>query len=504
VSGITISGERSQPARSGASDELSALNPGTVSSSGGMCPSPVRAGPLGFFIVSSFMLSWVAFYNGAPLVFSDTIAYAAAALRGEMPGLFSFYYSLFILPFHGGTTLWPVVFVQGAIAAHLIYVFTRCVLDGATTHFEVCLIVAGLSLFSSLPWITGQVMPDAFSPVVLLNMFLLAFCAKQLSRGEVVYIEALTALAIASHFSHMPIAAGLIVLCILLRMMIPAPDAASMRQTAIVLVMPLVVAIAAILAANWIDSRQFILARNSNVFLLAKLLDEGPAVSYLDQACPEARYSLCSHLEQVRGMTHDDLKWSADSPFYKLGGFDEFEPEARSIVWATLRAYPLDILRRAVLDSGRQLVRFETGDGLKAAFAKMVGDHLSSVFGADIRTSLYQSKQGQSLLPLWEARLVHSLALGCSVVYCLWSLVQSRRFLTKRLLAFHFFVPGAVVWSAIVTGALSGPYDRYLARVIWIVVLLCLLSCIWRLRERALSIDPAPTASDVIDLGRGH
>jgi hypothetical protein len=40
----------------------------------------------------------------------------------------------------------------------------------------------------------------------------------------------------------------------------------------------------------------------------------------------------------------------------------------------------------------------------------------------------------------------------------------------------HIFVLSGIVWNAIVTGALSGPYDRYLARVIWLVCFVALVA----------------------------
>jgi hypothetical protein len=120
------------------------------------------------------MLSWVALFNRAPLVFADSLGYATAAFRGEFPGLFSIFYSVLILPLHQGITLWPVVFVQGAILAHLLYLTTRCVSDGSISKLATLMIIAGLCIFSSLPWITGQILPDVLSPVLLLGMFLLA------------------------------------------------------------------------------------------------------------------------------------------------------------------------------------------------------------------------------------------------------------------------------------------------------------------------------------------
>src|SRR5512133_634603 len=103
------------------------------------------------------MLSWLALFNHFPLVFPDTLSYATTAFTGEIPGMFSAYYSLFILPLHQGVTLWPVVFVQGAMLGHLLYLVVRCVSAGDAGKVETLLIVAALCLFSSLPWFTGQI-----------------------------------------------------------------------------------------------------------------------------------------------------------------------------------------------------------------------------------------------------------------------------------------------------------------------------------------------------------
>src|SRR4029079_3060282 len=164
-------------------------------------------------VVSSVMLSWVALFNHFPLVFPDTLSYATTVLRGETPGMFSVFYSLFILPLHQGVTLWPVVFVQGAMLGHLLELVIRCVSGGNVGKLQTLLIVAALCLFSSLPWFTGQLMPDVFTSVVLLGTFLLAFCADLLSRRELIYVGVLTAAAIATHLSHIVIAFGLILLC---------------------------------------------------------------------------------------------------------------------------------------------------------------------------------------------------------------------------------------------------------------------------------------------------
>jgi hypothetical protein len=56
--------------------------------------------------------------------------------------------------------------------------------------------------------------------------------------------------------------------------------------------------------------------------------------------------------------------------------------------------------------------------------------------------------------------------------------------LPVQLVALPVFLLTGVVWNAIVTGALAGPYDRYLARVIWLVCFAALIAFSYVVRHR--------------------
>jgi hypothetical protein len=428
------------------------------------------ASTAGFLLAASVVLSSVALFNGAPLVFSDTLSYSTAAFEREVPGLFSIFYSAFMLPLHGGISFWPVVFVQGAILAHLLYLTARATTGGKIGKTDMIVIVSGLAVFSSLPWVTGQLLPDTFTPVVLLGFFLLAFADDTLGPIELVYVAALTTFAIASHLSHVPIAAGLILLCIVLWLFALGPPKQAGWWIAR-LALPLILAIASLVAVNVLNSQSFVLARNGNVFLLAKWIDAGPALAYLKRACPAAEYALCEHLTELEGKSHDELKWSANSPFKKVGSFDELEPEARAIVKGTLLSHPFEIIRGALVDAGRQLTRFKAGDGITSEFARWVGDHVGKVYGAEVGEPFLASKQARGELPVAQFRYLHFVGLAIAVGLCLWCWPR----VSAELSLLFVFVVAAIVWSAVVTGALSGPYDRYLARVIWLVCFVALL-----------------------------
>jgi hypothetical protein len=92
-----------------------------------------------------------------------------------------------------------------------------------------------------------------------------------------------------------------------------------------------------------------------------------------------------------------------------------------------------------------------------------------------------RSQQAQDNLPIAGARKLHLVGLVFGVVACLGTIAGLGKSLPRSQLALFVVVFAGVVWSAIVTGALSGPYDRYLARVIWLVCFAGLLggSMLW-------------------------
>jgi hypothetical protein len=174
------------------------------------------------------------------------------------------------------------------------------------------------------------------------------------------------------------------------------------------------------LAVNWYHSRALSLAKNGSVFLLAKWIDEGPALSYLEHSCRTIKYELCAYLGDMKGLTHDDLKWGEGSPFRNVGSsFDELEPEARRIVWGTLKTYPVEILYRSLGDAGRQILRFQAGDGLTPRYARLVAPRCSALpskhpFWSRSRDEGGYRLQNFGFLPRWVSSSAWSCAFGPS------------------------------------------------------------------------------------------
>jgi hypothetical protein len=419
---------------------------------------------------ATLVLSWVAIYNRAPLVFSDSLMYATAALELSLPVYFSVFYSWLIWPFHVGHSLWPVVFVQSAFTAHLLYLVVRVVAGSRRAHPIFPIVTVGLAALTSLPWLTGQLLPDVASPVVILGIFLLSFSRNRMRIAEQVYIWIVTTLAIATHLSHVPLALGLIMGTILAQRI--ARSAQFGISSSLILLSTVVTAASALGALTWFTSGQVGLTRDSGVFALAKLIDEGPALAYLKANCPDAPYQLCDQLQQLEGLSHDELKWMPWSPFRNLEP-PHLTREANEIVQQTVLAYPWEILSNSLRGAGSQIIKFQTGDGLIPQFSELVAKHVGQFFGRETEQMLLESRQATGELHLARVRPVHTAAVIVAFCICGWSIV--RWGCTSSATRFAAFIMGGVLTNALVTGALSGAYDRYMARVIW---LLCIAAAL--------------------------
>jgi hypothetical protein len=60
----------------------------------------------------------------------------------------------------------------------------------------------------------------------------------------------------------------------------------------------LALAIGLLLLPTYVMYHQLAITRGSGIFLLAKLLDDGPGLDYLEAKCPVQNYSICSQLRE--------------------------------------------------------------------------------------------------------------------------------------------------------------------------------------------------------------
>jgi hypothetical protein len=423
-------------------------------------------------VVAALLLLWPAFWNGYPLVFADTGTYLSQAIEHYAGWDRPIFYSLFLFPLHVTVTTWPAIGVQALLVAYLLHLLRRILLPGSSVWWLLP-VTAALALASPLPWFASQLMPDVFTGVVVVALALLAFATDRLSVGERISLIALTTFAITVHLSHVLLAVAL--LAVLL------PMRRSWASTARC-VAPLILAVLSLVSVNLVVFGRASPAPFGNVFLLARVIYDGPGLEALRRGCPAAGWRLCPFVESMPPQW-DDFLWRSDGPVIRAGGAKLVSRDANAIVTAALIAEPGKELLAFAGNSAQQLVRFSTGDGLQPwpeTVAPYVARHFPQ-FETDAFAASQQST-GRLVVPRALQMLHLATALLGIAGCCAILLVAPRRHLATGLAVAAVV---ALLANAAITGGLSGPHDRYQSRIIWLPSVVALLGTV-SLRRAAM------------------
>ena len=435
-------------------------------------------------LTGALLLIWPAFFNGYPLLFSDSGGFLHQTLGPLMLWDKPYVYGPFLHAFHWRISLWGPVVAQGLILSHLLWL-TLLVMRGDAKplwHFGLCAFAA---LATAAPFSVALLMPDIFAPIVVLGLFLLGFGGVALTRFERGYLVALVALGIAAHLAHLPLALGLCGVALLLRLWrYPA------RLLAMVL--PVMISVAALLATNAIGHGRVALSPYGSVFMLARLQEDGPASAVLKARCPDAGWYLCAFTDRLP-MPANDFLWAPDSPVNRdatgqprfLGGM-LLAPEAGQIVAETIRTDPLGVARAMAANMVAQLASFGIGDTLdNAHFAVAVRPRIEQGFAARELAAFDQARQAQDVLQeaVMPLNPLHLLVVLLALPLLLWGAWRRQ----GLALALALFVLAAVLGNALICGGLSAPHPRYGARIMWLLPVAALL-CWPRRRNIPLTI----------------
>ena len=406
-------------------------------------------------------LLWPALWNGYPIVFADTGTYLSQAMHRYLGWDRPVFYSLFVWPLHLGVTTWPVIVAQSCLTV-LVLDLTRRAFDLAP--WWLFALTAFLSLATWLPWTVAELMPDLFTPLLVLLLSLLVFSASRFLAWQRAATTVLTAGMIATQQSSVPLALGLLAVAIPLHWLSAARRASPAAAFAPLLAP--VLAILALVLVNTIGFGRISLSPYGNVFLLARVIYDGPGMTVLHRDCPDHPWLLCPYLDRFPA-TANAFLWDANSPIMLAGGHKAVSGDADAIIRAAIRAEPGPLIAAAWNNTLEQLTRFASGDGLES-WNGPVGAWIDRDFPAHERRAFHAARQqlGTLAVPSSLAVIHRVTALaGIAAALVLLPLAWRRHhaaawFLTIALLALPM--------SAAITGGLSAPYDRYQSRIVWL------------------------------------
>ncbi len=418
-----------------------------------------------------------ALLNGFPLVFADSGGYLARPFERTLALGRSAFYGLFLaagIPFD----FWPNILIQAGLTVWIVRIVLREL--GWPGPGVFVLVMIALTVFTSLPWYAGQLMPDIFVPLAVLAFHVLAFARTGLRNHEAMLLGGVIAAAVASHMSILGLLGALIAFAFALLAVwqlvdLPRPHLGG----------PVAAVISGILLAlfsNLAIAGQFAFTPGGSTFLFARLLQDGIVARYLDDHCPDPGLRLCAFRAELPA-TADDWLWG-NSPLGKLGGWEEFEPEARRIILRSMMDYPGAHIQSALRATVEQLTTLSTGEGMHSR-DNWHAEAMLRKYAPDTFASFMASRQQHDGFDFGLINLVQvPVALAATAMLPI-SIFLFRRS-EPRLSRFATTVLFAILTNAAICGIFSNPNARYQSRIALLAVLSALLALpeLWRVWKR--------------------
>ena len=433
-------------------------------------------------VLGALVLMWPAFWNGYPILYSDTNAFLVQGILDFFIWDKPYIYGPWMALFHWKYSLWPVLLAQALIVSSILWltaesfsslqnraqdlapvasdrrIFLLHINQSDTRFVLVCI---ALSILTAASWFTSLLMPDIFAPITVLCIYILA-ARPDLAWGARLWVLGVGAFAICSHLSHLVIAAAvlLVVACMTFKRLKIA-------------ILPLVLALVVLIGTNLYGFQKFAVSPFGSVFLLARLAADGHIKPVLERTCADHALYLCDWKDRLASDS-DAFMWDGQGPVWKHpGGPIGLAPEASILVRAAVKSYPFGVAQSLLNNTGRQLVMIGLGDTLHP-------DHLDTTIAVRLQKyfppaeleRFQRSKQAQDTLahsaPVFNILVWVSVLIGC--IACLYAGLRAWVVSQRRILLLLAMVLAGIFANAFATGALSKPHYRYQTRIAWLLV----------------------------------
>ena len=413
------------------------------------------------------MLVLPALWNGYPLLQYDTGGYLARWYEGYLVPSRSTVFGLY-LHFGEDSSFWINLGIQALATLWILQLTLR--VFGMARPWPLAAISLALILTTALPWLASTLLTDIFTGLSVLALFILVVHGRRISSVEKCLLFAFTAFAAATHSATLAVLLGMCCAGWLARPFLRERIAISgLWQGSLTIV----AGAAMLLAANFALSGQLAWTPGGYGVAFGRMLQDGIVKQYLQDHCPQQQLKLCPYRNELPA-TADQFLWG-NSMFDKLGRFTGLNDEMGFIVTRSLAEYPLRQAEAAIVATAQQLVLVGTGEGNNGWIPHTYGiieRYLPSQL-APMRAA-HQQHWDIDFAAINRLHVPVALASMLAVV-AIWGIAIWRRRLDDvALLAAT--VTLALLGNAFVCGVISGPHDRYGARLAWVATFAALIA----------------------------
>ena len=477
-------------------------------------------------LLAALAFCWMSVWNGYPLVYEDTQSYlerpatmAAAAAgidsewanhsklgrlgavtaaspvappvaAGQLPAKGydstfksgrSIYYGIpaYLLTLIGG--LWAVVAAQAVLLGMVLaLLWYRCL--GFSSNIGFAALVAALAVATSAGLFANLVMPDLLGALMILSLSMLLAFWSRLDRRNRAFLIGTAVLGVVAHDSHLALALAVVVGAALGSRLIPLSWRRIIRGPAlgtgaIIIVIGVAASLAFGAAVKSITGQ----APARLPHLTAHLVGKPVLAEFLAHNCDGATpaWAVCAYRARL------PLVWT-DFLFESRPGIGTFAAAGSSgklaisqqdlpLMLAVLRAEPAETLGMMLGDATRQLTAFSYDDLAPHGKATFIDKNFPpGVRDAVHATRLWQDDAALDTLSTVEQAGV-LVALPVFAV-ALFVLLRRGNPNGRTVAVLAALVCIGVVANAFICGGLASPYDRFQARVIWLIPLLAMIA----------------------------
>ena len=415
------------------------------------------------------MLLAPALWNGYPLLQWDTGGYLARWYEGYLVPSRSTVFGLY-LHFGEDSGFWINLGIQALASLWILQLTLR--VFGLLRPMRLLGLSLALILTTALPWLASMLLTDIFAGLSVLSLFIMVLHGEKISATEKFSLFAFTAFAAATHSATLAVLLGLTCVGWIAKPFLPARIAVSglMQGTLTILAGALM-----LLAANFALSGQLAWTPGGTGVAFGRMLQDGIVTRYLRDHCPQQPLKLCPYRDQLPA-TADAFLWG-NSMFNTLGRFKGMGDEMGFIVTHSLADYPLWQAEAAVVATAQQLVHVATGEGSNGWIPHTYGI-IERYIPAQLKAmrAAHQQHWDINFTAVNWLHIPVALVSMLAVFGLLTSSIWRRRLDDLTLLAAT--VSLALLGNAVVCGVISGPHDRYGARLVWVATFTVLLALI--------------------------
>ena len=397
--------------------------------------------------------------------------------------------------------MWPSIVLQAAALLLAIALTLRHTVGLSLSSVSAATVA--LALTTPVAFFASRLMPDAFAGVTILAIANLAVYGSHMSRAHLIAWTGLLSAGLLFHNTHVLIALSLLGACLFGCLLSRAP--VSWLGLGCVL-LGVLVAFAGDATFALATKKAFGVTPIRPPFLTARLIADGPGTAYLRASCPASGFAVCRFVDRLPGATADLFLWSPDPA--RGGVFTPASPDVRRSLSDEQFRFAIAVLR---FDPVGEAIAMARNALLQAGMVSISDFNLNQQDKAEFRQELppryleavERTASWRDTIPVTDMSAVILIVLLLSSAYVVRFLVFRRRDNARGrgLEKLVVFIVIGVLVNALVCGTLSEPYDRYQARVVWLIPFLAGLIYQMTSRRSAAAATPIPSARNV-DQGR--